>query len=80
MIIRKVTAEFGCAEAGRQFEGQNGTKLLQERGLKMPKMMKDMFNQLCKTFDQDRNPKDQLSFVVAQKYLFIACLMISHNH
>ncbi|CAG8624076.1 15273_t:CDS:2, partial [Racocetra fulgida] len=40
-------------QAGRQFEGQNGTKLLLERGLKMPKVMKDMFNQLCNTFDHD---------------------------
>ncbi len=54
MIIHKITAEFGCAESGQQFERQNNTKLLQERGLKMPKMMKDMFNQLCKTFEQNK--------------------------
>ncbi|CAG8828888.1 4250_t:CDS:10 [Gigaspora margarita] len=53
MIIRKSANEFGCAEAGQRFEGPNGTKLLQERGLKMPKMLKDMFNQLCLSFDQD---------------------------
>ncbi|CAG8736377.1 10127_t:CDS:10, partial [Cetraspora pellucida] len=57
MIIRKITAEFGCAEAGRQFEGENGTKLLHERGLKMPKMLKDMFKHLCGTFNHDdHNP------------------------
>ncbi|CAB4384223.1 unnamed protein product [Rhizophagus irregularis] len=63
MIIRKITDEYGCAEAGRQFEGQNGTKLLQERGLKMPKMMKDMFDQLCKTFDQDEKKTRKLETI-----------------
>ncbi|PKY32218.1 hypothetical protein RhiirB3_106121 [Rhizophagus irregularis] len=51
MIICKITDEYRYTKAGQQFEGQNGTKLLQKRGLKMPKMMKDMFDQLCKTFD-----------------------------
>ncbi|UZO04439.1 uncharacterized protein OCT59_024825 [Rhizophagus irregularis] len=55
--------EVKCTEAGRQFEGQNGTKLLQERGLKMPKMMKDMFDQLCKTFDQDEKKTRKLETI-----------------
>lgn len=63
MIIRKIKAEFGCAEAGRQFEGENGTKLLRERGLKMPKMMKDMFKHLCETFDQDDHKTRQLETI-----------------
>ncbi|CAI2182259.1 4637_t:CDS:10, partial [Funneliformis geosporum] len=63
MIIRKITDEYGCAEAGRQFEGQNGTKLLQEKGLKMPKMMKDMFDQLCRTFDQDEKKTRKLETI-----------------
>ncbi|CAG8719013.1 17313_t:CDS:2 [Funneliformis caledonium] len=63
MIIRKITVEFGCAEAGRQFEGENGTKLLRERGLKMPKMMKDMFRHLCETFNQDDHKTRQLETI-----------------
>ncbi|RGB23765.1 hypothetical protein C1646_805911 [Rhizophagus diaphanus] len=31
----------------RGFEGNNGTKLLHERGIKAPKMMKDMLYSLC---------------------------------
>ncbi|CAG8561708.1 3704_t:CDS:2 [Dentiscutata erythropus] len=44
MLIHRVTIEFECAETGRWFEEQNGTKLLLERGIKMPKILKDMFN------------------------------------
>ncbi|CAG8698341.1 14789_t:CDS:10 [Funneliformis caledonium] len=47
LIIRKVSTEYGCSEAGKSFEGNNGTKLLHERGIKAPKMMKDMFYSLC---------------------------------
>ncbi|CAG8578678.1 2772_t:CDS:10, partial [Paraglomus occultum] len=50
-IIRKcsggIKLEFGGAEAGRHYEGQNGTKWLKESGLKLPKMMRDMFVGLC---------------------------------
>ncbi|CAI2193364.1 12094_t:CDS:10 [Funneliformis geosporum] len=47
LIIRKVSTEYGCSEAGKSFEGNNGTKLLHERGIKAPKMMKDMLYSLC---------------------------------
>nr|CAG8618853.1 6969_t:CDS:2 [Entrophospora candida] len=55
-IIEDALYNFGlhCSFlSGQQFEGQNGTKLLQERGLKMPKMLKDMFDQLCMIVEQD---------------------------
>ncbi|CAG8661204.1 5965_t:CDS:2, partial [Funneliformis mosseae] len=51
MIIRKITAEFGCAETDRKFEG------------KRPNMMKDMFNQLCETFDQDEHKTRKLETI-----------------
>ena len=47
LIIRRVDSEFGCAEAGKTYEGENGTKLLCECG-KTPKMLKDMFMDLIK--------------------------------
>jgi hypothetical protein len=47
LIIRTMSKEFGCGEAGRLFSGNNGTKLLRERGLKTPKVMKDQFDDLC---------------------------------
>lgn len=47
LIIRKICTEYGCSEAGKSFDGDNGSKLLKERGLKPPKMMKDMFYSLC---------------------------------
>ncbi|RGB28441.1 hypothetical protein C1646_819106 [Rhizophagus diaphanus] len=39
--------EYGCGEAGNLYTGYNGTKILRERGLKTPKMMKDQFDDLC---------------------------------
>jgi hypothetical protein len=46
LILRRDETEFGCGEAGRLFEGVNSTKTLVERGLKSPKMMKDMRDDL----------------------------------
>src|SRR6266542_1423402 len=45
--IRKNKHEYGCSEAGRFYKGMNDTKILKERGLKCPKIMKDMFVDLC---------------------------------
>jgi hypothetical protein len=53
LLIRKVLVEYGCAEAGRLDGRKNGTKLLWERGLKTPKMMKDIFDKLCEVIDGD---------------------------
>jgi hypothetical protein len=47
LIIQQFSTEYECAEAGKSFDGNNGTKLLRERGIKTPKMMKDMFQSLC---------------------------------
>ncbi|CAG8680613.1 3666_t:CDS:2 [Funneliformis mosseae] len=47
LIIRKNKREYGCSEAGRCFKGENDTKILKERGLKCPKVMKDMFVDLA---------------------------------
>ncbi|CAI2191182.1 18557_t:CDS:2 [Funneliformis geosporum] len=40
LIIRKVSTEYGCSEAGKSFKGSNETKLLHERGI-------NMFYSLC---------------------------------
>ncbi|CAG8683274.1 1470_t:CDS:2, partial [Scutellospora calospora] len=48
LIIRSMYKEYGCGEAGKLYTGYNGTKVLRERGLKTPKMMKDQFDDLCK--------------------------------
>ncbi|CAJ0837169.1 9030_t:CDS:2 [Entrophospora sp. SA101] len=52
MLIRK---EYGCAEIGKIFEGENGSKLLKERGLKAPKMLKDQYCSLCKYIDYEED-------------------------
>ncbi|CAG8721891.1 9360_t:CDS:2, partial [Funneliformis mosseae] len=42
-----------CSEVGSHYEGQNATKWLNESGLKLPKMLRDMFVSLCKSVDWD---------------------------
>ncbi|CAG8547968.1 13436_t:CDS:2, partial [Funneliformis caledonium] len=46
-LIRYISTEYACSEVGKIFDGENGTKLLKERGKKTPKMMKDIFDNLC---------------------------------
>ncbi|KAG2177125.1 hypothetical protein INT43_007781 [Umbelopsis isabellina] len=38
--------EYGCAEAGSKYEGPRGSKKMIESGLKAPKILKDMINNL----------------------------------
>jgi len=56
-IIRKCSAgvrfEFGGSEVGSYYKGQNSTKWLNESGLKLPKMKRDMFISLCKSTNWD---------------------------
>ncbi|CAI2184545.1 6409_t:CDS:2 [Funneliformis geosporum] len=47
LIIRCMYREYGCGEASKLYTGYNSTKILRERELKMPKMMKDQFDNLC---------------------------------
>jgi len=63
LIIRKISMEYGCAEAGRLFEGEKGTKLLREKGLKTPKMLKDIFNNLCAAVDEDEQKVRKLESI-----------------
>ncbi|CAG8744498.1 20369_t:CDS:2, partial [Dentiscutata erythropus] len=63
LIIRKWHTEYGCSEAGKIFEGINGTKIIKEGGLKMPKMFRDMFIDLCKTIKMQKNKIRRLETV-----------------
>ena len=49
LIIRKWYSEYGCSE--EVFDGKNGTKIINEGDLKMPKMLRDMFNDLCEIME-----------------------------
>ncbi|RIA86827.1 hypothetical protein C1645_828657 [Glomus cerebriforme] len=54
-ILRSITngdkQEFGAGEAGKHWVDKNGTKLLKEVGLKLPKILKDMLLHLMKKAD-----------------------------
>ncbi|CAG8689600.1 4515_t:CDS:2, partial [Ambispora leptoticha] len=63
LIIRKWHTEYGCGEAGKIFEGINGTKIIKEGGLKMPKMLRDMFNDLCETMKMRKDKIRKLETV-----------------
>ncbi|RGB23968.1 hypothetical protein C1646_517372 [Rhizophagus diaphanus] len=73
LILRKGSYEYGASEVGKDYEGENGTKLLKERGLKSPKMLKDMLVDLGNFVKWEPNKLRQLelvSFIHAGKYVF----------
>ncbi|CAG8662110.1 8669_t:CDS:2, partial [Diversispora eburnea] len=51
------------SEAGKHYEGQGATKWLHESGLKLPKMMRDMFVSLCKKTDWDPEKMEKMETV-----------------
>ncbi|KAI9281400.1 hypothetical protein BC943DRAFT_310244 [Umbelopsis sp. AD052] len=53
LILRKGSAEYGCAEAGAKDEGMWGTKKLVEKAVKATKVLKDMLNDLCNLVDKE---------------------------
>ncbi|KAI8575045.1 hypothetical protein K450DRAFT_275975 [Umbelopsis ramanniana AG] len=60
LILRKNSAEYGCAEAGAKDEGSWGTKKLMEKGVKAAKTLKDMLNNLCDLVDNVESSVRQL--------------------
>ncbi|CAG8626910.1 12729_t:CDS:2, partial [Funneliformis mosseae] len=63
LILRKGIHEYGASEVGKEYEGDNGTKLLKERGLKSPKMLKDMLVDLGNFIMWETNKLRQLELV-----------------
>ncbi|CAI2191858.1 18201_t:CDS:2 [Funneliformis geosporum] len=63
LILRKGIHKYGASEVGKDYEGDNGTKLLKERGLKSPKMLKDMLVDLGNFIMWETNKLRQLELV-----------------
>ena len=73
LILRKGIHEYGASEVDKDYESDNGTKLLKERGLKSLKMLKDMLVDLGNFIIWETNKLRQLklvSFIYASKYSF----------
>ena len=49
----KLQTEYACGESGKDLASEKDTKLLLERDLKMPKVLKDQLTQLFKLCDND---------------------------
>ncbi|PKK63744.1 hypothetical protein RhiirC2_666905 [Rhizophagus irregularis] len=64
LIIRCMYREYGCGEAGKLYTGYNGTKILRERGLKTPKMMKMTYAFTC-----DRKKKKSESLRLSDSFM-----------
>ncbi|CAG8591666.1 6887_t:CDS:2 [Ambispora gerdemannii] len=74
LILRKGSYEYGASEVGKDYEGDNGTKLLKERGLKSSKMLKDMIVDLGKFVEWETNKLRQfelVSFIHAGLYMIL---------
>ncbi|GBB99867.1 hypothetical protein RclHR1_03660014 [Rhizophagus clarus] len=52
-ISNGIKDEFGAGEAGKSWIDKNGTKVLEEKGLKLPKTLKDMLVKLMDKVDWD---------------------------
>ena len=63
LILRKGIYEYGASEVGKDYEGDKGMKLLRERGLKSPKMLKDMLVDLGNYVKWEKNKLHQLELV-----------------
>ncbi|RGB37264.1 hypothetical protein C1646_605346, partial [Rhizophagus diaphanus] len=63
LVLRKSYIEFGGGEVGCKYEGKNGTKLLKERGLKLPKMLRDMLMLLCESIGNNDKKVRQLEVI-----------------
>lgn len=63
MLLQKGMAEYGCAEAGAKDEGPKGSKKMVEGGLKAPKMLKDMINNLALLCDHEEDRVARLKTV-----------------
>jgi hypothetical protein len=74
LILRKGSAEYGCAEAGAKDEGLWGTEKLVEKGVKAAKVLKDMLNHLCDLVDKEECYIRQLSTI---GYILSGTLMTS---
>ncbi|CAI2197564.1 17209_t:CDS:10, partial [Funneliformis geosporum] len=83
LIIRKWHSEYGCSEAGKIFDGKNGTKIIKEGGLKMPKMLRDMFNDLCEATEMREckiRKLETVGFIIAGlRISLIRCKSPSNN-
>jgi hypothetical protein len=83
LILRKGSAEYGCAEAGAKDEGLGGTKKLLEKGVKAAKTLKDMLNHLCDLVDNEESSVRQLrtvGYILSGTLVIAICCTIELLH
>ncbi|GAB5594013.1 hypothetical protein Unana1_08913 [Umbelopsis nana] len=75
-LIRKLQVEYACGESGKSYTSEKDTKLLLERDLKMPKMMKDQMLQLFKLCDNDESTTRELAIAGILHFGFHATMLV----
>lgn len=72
LVFKRLNTEIGCLEIGLEYEGQNGTKFLQEKGLKTPRMMKAFSLQIIEQYSTiDINKIKIVGMVISGEYICI---------
>lgn len=72
LVFKRLNTEIGCLEIGLEYEGSNGTKFLQERRLKTPRMMKAFSLQMVEQYPAiDINKVKIVGIVVSGEYICI---------
>lgn len=67
--------EYDATESGSSYEGEQGSKLLTEGYLKLPKMLKDMLDQLCYLYPE-ANKDDVETVAIVNSGLFSQALHV----
>lgn len=75
-LIRKLKVEYACGESGKSFTSESDTKVLLERNLKLPKMMKDQLVQLCKLCENDEDTTRKLAIAEILQFGLHTTMMV----
>ena len=67
LVFKYITNELGCVEIGLEDNGSNGTKELNERRIKTPKMMRSFCWKLISEYKTNPTDIKIINFVISGK-------------
>lgn len=83
LLLQNGIAEYGCTEAAAKYEGPKGSKRMMDGGLKAPKMLKDMMNNLAHACQNEENRVVKLrtvGYIHSGRIFFAESLIYYFSH
>lgn len=77
LVFKHLSHEIGCLEIGLEDEGQNGTKEMNERSIKTPKMMKNFAHHLVQQYKIDASKIISIGLIISG--FNISGLLMTHD-